>query len=135
MSMEKFFTRDVANEGIEIPLYLPGTDTKSGEWIRIRGVDSDEFRLADLQAKRNLRKFSESGVLSDSVHQDEMRRLIASLVISWSFEQECNPKAVEEFLKNAPQIQDAINQLASKRALFFKNGSTGSVNTPEPNSN
>lgn len=135
MSMEKFFTREVANEGIEVPLYLPGTNEKSGEWIRIRGVDSDEFRLADLQAKRNLRKFAEAGVVTDSVHQDEMRKLISSLVISWSFEKDCNHQTVCEFLKNAPQIQDAINQLAAKRSLFFKNGSTGSVNTPEPSSN
>jgi hypothetical protein len=136
MSMKDFFTRDVANEGIEIPLYLPGTDKPSGEWIRIRGTDSDEFRVAEVQSKRALRRIVEdSKETPEAIHQHEMRKLIASLVIAWSFPEECTRQNVIDFLLNAPQIQDAINQLAAKRSLFFKNGSAVSVNTPEPSSN
>ena len=135
MSMKDFFTRDKANEGIEVPLYLPGTDTPSGEWIRIRGVDSDEFRNADLEAKRALRKTIEDNLNPEQEHRTQMTKLIASLVISWSFPEECNRKNVVEFLINAPQIEDAINTLAAKRTLFFKHGSPNSANTPEPSSN
>lgn len=136
MSMKDFFTRDAANEGIELPLYLPGTDTPSGEWIRIRGSDSDEFRLAEVQSKRALRRIIEDKLQdSDLAHQEEMRKLISSLVISWSFPEECTRQNVIDFFRNAPQIQDAVNQVAAKRSLFFKNGSTDSVNTPEPSSN
>ena len=136
MSMKDFFTRDAANEGIELPLYLPGTNTPSGEWIRIRGVDSDEFRVAEVQSKRALRNIIEdSTVAPEKAHQQAMTKLIASLVISWSFPEECTRENVVEFLVNAPQIEDAINQVAAKRALFFKKGSAVSVNTPEPSSN
>lgn len=137
MSMKDFFTRDSANEGIEVPLYNPQTGQKTTEWVRIRGVDSDHFRQAELEVKRAMRLIVEDPQIldKDERHRAELTGLVASLVISWSFPEECTRKNVTEFLKNAPQIEDAINQLATKRALFFKNGSAESVNTPEPSSN
>jgi len=51
VSMEAFFTREKANEGIEVPLYLPSGE-KSEHWLRIRGVDSDHFRLAEADSRR-----------------------------------------------------------------------------------
>ena len=39
-AMNAFFTRGVANEGVQLPLYLP-TGEKSEHWVRILGVDSD----------------------------------------------------------------------------------------------
>ena len=46
LGMSAFFTRDRANEGIELPLYLPN-GRKSEHWLRVLGVDSDAFRLAE----------------------------------------------------------------------------------------
>lgn len=137
MSMKNFFTRESANEGIEVPLYDPQSGKRTDEWIRIRGVDSDEFRGAELVVKRAMRLIVEDPKIidKDERHRAELTGLVASLVISWSFPEECTRKNVIEFLKNAPQIEDSINQLATKRALFFKNGSAESVNTPEPSSN
>ena len=52
LGMEAFFTRERANEGVEVPLYTPD-GTKSQHWIRIRGVDSDAFREAEANSKRD----------------------------------------------------------------------------------
>lgn len=137
MSIKDFFTRENANEGIEVPLYRPGSKEKSGEWIRIRGVDSDEFRAAELESKRAMRSILENQDIKDKDkrHREELTKLLASLVISWSFPEECTRENIIELLSNAPQIEDAINTLAANRALFFKNGSANSVNTPGPSSN
>lgn len=137
MSIKDFFTRENANEGIEVPLYRPGSKEKSGEWIRIRGVDSDEFRAAELESKRAMRSILENPDIKDKDkrHREELTKLLASLVISWSFPEECVRENIIELLSNAPQIEDAINTLAANRALFFKNGSANSVNTPGPSSN
>ena len=45
-SMDAFFTRGKANEGVQLPLYLPD-GSKSEHWVRILGVDSDIFRAAE----------------------------------------------------------------------------------------
>lgn len=135
-NMEDFFTRDRANEGIELPLFLPGSSEKSGHWLRVRGVDSDEFRTAQVLSQRNLREAFDNGkVPTEKFHIDQKRLLVAALVAGWSFPKEFNQENLIEFLTNAPQIEEAVNQIATRRNLFFKTGSTASTDTPEPNSN
>lgn len=126
-SMEAFFTREKANEGIEVPLYLPNGE-KSNQWIRIRGVDSDHFRLAEADSRRQAMNIA---TIDDTLERakaisDAKLALIAELVISWSFEQECTLENVKDFFRQAPQIADAVDQVASKRALFFGRGSSNS---------
>jgi len=135
LGMEAFFTRERANEGVEVPLYTPD-GTKSQHWIRIRGVDSDAFREAEANSKRDAFRVAsiEDTVERAKAIQDAKLNLIASLVISWSFEKECTPKNVKEFFRQAPQIADAVDQVASKRALFFAKRSSSSVSTPKPSS-
>lgn len=135
LGMEAFFTRERANEGIEIPLYLPD-GTKTEHWLRIRGVDSDHFRLAEAESKRDAMRVA---MIEDPLERakaiaDAKLNLIATLVISWSFEKECTLENVKEFFRQAPQIADAVDQVASKRALFFAKGSSSSLSTPKPSS-
>jgi hypothetical protein len=135
LGMEAFFTREKANEGIEIPLYLPD-GTKTEHWLRIRGVDSDHFRLAEAESKREAMRVA---MIEDPIERakaiaDAKLSLIAALVISWSFEEECTHENVKEFFRQAPQIADAVDQVASKRALFFGKGSSSSLGTPKPSS-
>jgi hypothetical protein len=135
LGMEAFFTREKANEGIEIPLYLPD-GTKTEHWLRIRGVDSDHFRLAEAESKREAMRVA---MIEDPLERakaiaDAKLSLIAALVISWSFEEECTHENVKEFFRQAPQIADAVDQVASKRALFFGKGSSSSLSTPKPSS-
>ena len=135
LGMEAFFTRERANEGVEVPLYTPD-GTKSQHWIRIRGVDSDAFREAEANSKRDAFRVAsiEDTVERAKAIQDAKLNLIAALVISWSFEKECTHENVKEFFRQAPQIADAVDQVASKRALFFAKRSSSSVSTPKPSS-
>lgn len=125
-----FHTRGAANDGIELPLSDPnGKLTK--HWIRIRGVDSDAFRVAESKAKRNaieLALIEDDQTRAEAVRTIELG-CIAALVISWSFEDEIamSESAVIEFLREAPQIADMINKAAARRASFFAQGSRSSL--------
>jgi hypothetical protein len=136
-SPSQFHTRQSANEGIDLPLSLPdGTATEHK--IKIRGVDSEVFRKAEIESRRRAMEAAatkgKEGI-APSEQLEERLFLIASLVISWSFEQECTIENVKAFLREAPQVADQIDSLAAKRSLFFKKGSVNSVVSPDPSLN
>lgn len=135
IGMEAFYTRQRANEGIKLPLYLP-TGEPTEHWIHIRGIDSDEFRLAEVESRRDaLRVASIEDPRERAKALEEAKiDLLAHLVIGWSFDKECTHEAVKEFLREAPQIADAIDRAASQRALFFAKESSNSQNSPKPSS-
>lgn len=126
--MEAFFTRQRANEGVELPLDLPdGTPTRHR--IRIRGVDSDQFRAANAESRRRLVELAvnrEKATIDPADHETERLRLLASLVVSWTFEVECTSENVITLLREAPQLAEQIDRIAAKRSLFFRNGSPNS---------
>ena len=119
-SMEAFFTREKANDGIKVPLHLP-TGEKSEHWIEIYGVDSDAFRRAELEARREGVKLAtiQDPIEKDQAQVDLTRTLRASLIRAWSFDQELTRETASEFLRNAPQIAETIDRVSSNRALFF----------------
>lgn len=134
-SMDAFFTRQMANDGIELPLYLP--DGKPTEHrIRIRSIDSDAFQRADSEARKHLLEISlETDKEKAATMLEEHRlRVRASLVISWTFEQECTEANIMKFLQEAPQIAKEIDRLSGRRSLFFKKGSASSTPSQEVSS-
>lgn len=134
--MEKFFSRAKASEGIKFPLYFPGTTDKSEHYLVLRGMDSNEFRVAEALGKR---KLAELAALKEDEwarrYLEIRRQIVSSLIAGWSFEQECTPENVMSFLKEAPHTEDVINKVASDRSLFFMKGSESSTGTPDPSSN
>ena len=130
ISMEDFFTREKANEGILVPLNLPdGTPTE--HWIKIRGIDSDAFRKAEAESKRKMMEFARD--LADKKLTSEQERearqafvdqsrleLIASLAFEWSFPVELNKEMITKFLTEAPNQADILDRLAYDRVAFFK---------------
>ncbi|CAM3536768.1 hypothetical protein VA7868_03923 [Vibrio aerogenes CECT 7868] len=118
--MNEFFTRQKANEGVRLPLTLPD-GTKTEHFLVIRGIDSDAFREAETEAKRQAMELSMIGDEEEKQQaiKDKKLSLVASLVLDWSFEQACSPENVKAFLLEAPQIADQVDQLAARRALFF----------------
>jgi len=126
-AMDAFFTRGKANEGVQLPLYLPD-GTKSEHWVRILGVDSDAFRLADAESRRDAFRIAAIEDLRERslAIADSKRNLVAALVVAWSFDRPCNRETVSEFFREAPQIMDAIDMAASKRSLFFAARSSSS---------
>lgn len=125
--MEEFFTREKASLGIQLPLYTP-SGAKTEHWLRIRGIDSDEFRAAEADARRDAMRVAAIENLEERrlAIQDAQRSLIATLVIGWSFPEECTHDNVMKFFREAPQIQDAVDKAASRRALFFVKESSDS---------
>lgn len=130
--LQKFHTRAVANEGIELPLEYPD-GTLSPHKLRVRGVDSDAFRIAETDSKRRVMEaaqlFAKDPELQSKMRRDERHRLLAALVASWTFDEPCTIENVIAFLAEAPQIADQLDRVATRRSLFFKKGSVSS--TPE----
>lgn len=138
MSLDKFFTRDISNKGIKLPLPLPN-GMPSGDHLVILGKWSDKFRTEEAEMKRE-------AVQAASKYQDDkekrakaMREIeikfVSSLVIGWSFDVEFNQKNVQKFLFNAPQIMELVDQSVVKDSLFFGKPSIGSSSMQEPTSN
>lgn len=133
--MDAFFTREKANNGVVVPLYLPD-GTKSEHSLTIRGIDSDFFRQAEADARRKAMDITQ---LEDTLEktkaiQEAKLQLIAALVIGWTFPEEATPLAVVNFLREAPQIANAVDQVASKRSLFFAQGSSSLPASQKPSS-
>lgn len=118
--MEEFFTRQKANEGKVLPLYLPSGE-KSKHTITVLGIDSDTFKRADAKMRREVLELPNTLTEEERAEKiEELRiRLIAHVVANWTFEQECNETNVVKLFKEAPQICEAVNQFAGNRRAFF----------------
>lgn len=124
VTMDAFFTRQRANEGIELPLDLPD-GTPTAHRIRIRGVDSDAFRTAHAESRRRLVELAsnkDKTALDTADAEKERLTLLASLVVSWTFDVPLTIDAIISFLREAPQLAEQIDRIASRRSLFFKAG-------------
>lgn len=134
--MEAFFTRQRANEGIELPLDLPD-GTPTAHRIRIRGIDSDAFRTAHADSKRRMMEIlmnqGDKATPDAAALETERLQLLATLVVSWTFKDSagnpvpCTPQSVLSLLREAPQLAEQIDRIASKRSLFFVKGSPSST--------
>lgn len=118
--MEEFLTRSRANEGVKIQLH-----TASGEltahWLLIRGIDSDAFRKEQTRQARQIADIVQLPETErEAAYSTGKFEMLASLVAGWSFEKECTPEAIKEFLREAPQIADEVDRIASRRTFFFK---------------
>lgn len=129
--MKEFYTRQTANEGVQLPLYHPD-GTLSEHWIKVRGVDSDQFRQAEAKAKRKaveMAQIKDDQERAEAVRETELE-CIAVLIADWSFPEPCEFNIVVNFLREAPQIADMVNRFAARRAEFFgkksKSSATGS---------
>lgn len=69
-----------------------------GQWLDIVGVESDNFKEVDLRLKREAVTTEPDKVRSHA----EIELLIqSSLIVDWSFEEECNEENKVEFIKSA----------------------------------
>jgi hypothetical protein len=128
--MEEFFTRDVNNEGIQVPLFRPD-GTKSDHWIKIAGQYSDRFikaRSSLMRQASTIAKIDNPEERETAIYENGLK-LTASLVLDWSFEKPCTPENVVDFLRQAPQIANAIDGVASQQVLFLKSSSKSSGDT------
>jgi len=127
MKPSDFFTRAKANEGERMPLSLPD-GTPTDEWLLIRGVDSDQFRVALDDFRRELLAIASLKDETEKADRAEVARLAlnAALIIGWSFDAEFSDVALMEFLRESPYIAAEVDRFASDRRRFFGKRSTGS---------
>jgi len=126
--MKEFYTRQTANDGLKLPLVLPD-GSPSDHWLNVRGIDSDEFRKADSIAKRKAMEISlitDVNERAENVREVELQ-CIAALISSWSFPMECTVANVVDFLREAPQVADAVNRYSARRAEYFTKKSLSSA--------
>lgn len=126
MKPSDFFTRAKANEGERMPLSLPD-GTPTDEWLLIRGVDSDEFRLAMDEFRRELLALAALKDEKDRADKTQAAqlKLNAALVSGWSLDAEFSEAALLEFLRESPYIAAEVDRFASDRRRFFGKRSTG----------
>ncbi|WGK61479.1 hypothetical protein QAO71_15750 [Halopseudomonas sp. SMJS2] len=120
MKKEDFYTVPKANAGIKLPL-LKEDGSESGQWLLVRGTDSDAFRKSSFESSQAVSKLPEDmGDWERSRAIDEViLNDLVSLVAGWSFKDPCTPESVRLLLKNAPQIAVAIDQIAADRSKFY----------------
>lgn len=124
MNLSDFHTRPKANEGEKLPLSLPD-GTPTDEYLLVRGVDSDQFKDALDAYRRELIGYAK---LPDAERTEKgeqaKRKLVASLVIGWSFKVDFTEAALLEFFREAPHIATEVDAFASDRRRFFRKRST-----------
>jgi hypothetical protein len=131
--LSKYKTRARANEGVRVQLVDPSTGKVGDDWVEVVSSLSDAFRDARDKA---LQDAGETAAMGDQAKRKEAMAEVkacmhASLVRAWSFEEPCTPENVREFLKEAPQVSDAVTIAADDHRRFFGNGSTDSKSGPK----
>ena len=123
-SFKKLNTRNGSNAGTRVLLQDPdGKPTQ--DWIHVLGMDSDIFQRATRRMRINIMAYLEEKGLESKATDEyaeftavEQRKLQASLVTSWSFDEPCTAENVIELLTNAPYIGTQLDDAASKRSQF-----------------
>lgn len=121
-----FHTLAGSNKGRR--LTLDGPDGKpTTAWIDVRGIDSEVFQLANNTQRRAMVEYLEQHGDTPKIREtpefvawvaEQQRKLRASLVIAWSFEEPCTEANVLELFKNAPDVAQQVDIFASKRGQF-----------------
>lgn len=120
-SMADFYTRDAGNQGTKVPLTLPN-GKHTDQFLIVRSIDSDAFREASADARRDVIRAAQIDDLDErrKLARESTLNMQVSLVKAWSFDEECTPENVREFLIGAPHIADELDQLCAKRELFIE---------------
>ena len=129
-SISDFFTQDNAENGVRVELVKPNGD-ETEHFLIIRGMDSTEYRVATVEAMRtasdtfkNLNALLEKGEKIapkkelEVLDEKDLSRT-ASLIVKWSFDEECKTEDVINFLRKAPHIRDMIEGFAANRSNFL----------------
>jgi hypothetical protein len=123
-SFRKYGTLAQANAGAVMKVNGPdGKETE--DWMKVRGIDSDAFQKANRDMRRDIFSYlEEKGTDVKGTDEylkftfDAQRKLQASLVMDWSFEEPCTVDNVVELFTQAPYIAEQVDSFASKRSRF-----------------
>lgn len=122
MDIKEFFTREKASEGVVIKIPAP-SGKLTEQWLRIRHIDSDEFREASSLShvkRMELMQIKDAEERARAIEELRVSQL-ASLVAEWSFDTPFTPENVVSLLKNAPYLAQYIDMKTVDGELFFGN--------------
>ena len=135
-----FSTRSPANAGAVLELKDVNGNT-SEHTLTILGTDSDAFQEAQFNSKQAIIAMMKDDKEATFKEATTMaRELVASLVSGWTFVDAdgkplpCTKANVVAFLKEAPQIQEQIDSVATDRKLFTTGKPKTSVRPSKKNS-
>lgn len=129
-SFSKYETRSQINKGARLELADPSTGQNTGDWLKIRYSLADDYDAAREEA---LRATSIAGE-EDAGSVERSARLLTPLIAGWSFDEECSPGNVYEFLCMAPHLHNEIIKRATLEGKFFSTPSSPSANGPDQSS-
>ena len=112
--MEKYFTRALHSDAKKFELALPdGTNT--GDYLMIVGTDSDQFRAARAELRRN------AAVISASKDR-QAAEIVACLVVGGDTGdgEEVTRERAAELLYQAPYLCDQVDNFAAIHANFLE---------------
>lgn len=138
-SFKKLQTRAAHDAGALLNV-LDQSGEPTGETIRVRGVDSDAFAVANRKAQRALLAYIEKNPKAtgtpeyDEFVENNTRELRASLVMEWSFEEPCTKENVLDLFREAPYLAKAVDEFAGKRGNFVSSSPSSSETTPSSSS-
>lgn len=120
MKATSLYTLNASCVGVPLAIRYPNGQP-TGQTINVRGTDSHEFQSA---AREKHRQKIEILALPESEQEAAFEKatlkLMASVVAGWTFEEKATLENVEEFLKNAPDVLEQVDNFCTKRANFFK---------------
>lgn len=119
-SIADFFTADLADKGISVDLLTPDKQP-SGAWIKVKGMDSDDFRRASVERTRKGQKILKlEGVDRLDAQRQADAELIAAVTLEWSFTEPCTKENVVQLYLQAPDVFEQVNSAIADRGLLFK---------------
>lgn len=119
MKIEQLFTRDKANQGVDIPVVFPGAKEPVGT-IKILGCDSEVYKE---QVRK--RAIENARILTLPVEQQQAAieaadlEAVTACVCGWSFEDKFNKLNVRKLLVESPFIFELVNESVMNRSLFM----------------
>lgn len=116
MRASQFFSRQKHEEGIKVFLPLPdGSETT--EFVILQGRDAASFRKAQAEYRDRMFKARVEEKEFDSLV--EGRKLTASAIKGWSFEEPLTQEAAVELLTEAPYLLDKFDEVMQDTKRFF----------------
>ena len=110
--MKEFYTAKAHSKPKKLPLSLPNGH-KTDHYFMILGLQSESVR----EAKNRVQK----EMLMNGMTKDQGFFIwIASMIESWSFDEDCSEENKIKFLKEAPQVADSVDIFSSNHANFAK---------------
>jgi hypothetical protein len=126
MDISEFYTADLHAEGAEVRIKNPLTGKLTDCYIKVVGMDSKAFRVADSKGKRSLLSAAAGGGDIEQAKLDAIAQTLADSTIGWrgftdnGKELEFSIDKAVALYANSPVIANQVDIFISNRRNFIK---------------